>query len=79
MAATMLAEPVQAVPDDQPQLSYEQARDELLEVVNRLESGVESLADSMELFKRGEYLATLCERYLSSARVQIAEARNPMC
>ncbi|MDR0284306.1 MAG: exodeoxyribonuclease VII small subunit [Propionibacteriaceae bacterium] len=62
-----------ALPDD---LTYEQARDELLDVVNRLESGGESLAESMELFKRGEALAALCERYLTEARTTIEAARE---
>ena len=78
MAATKTAEPAPLTADDQPVLSYEQARDELLEVVNRLESGVESLAASMELFKRGEYLATICEDYLANARVQVAQASQPV-
>ena len=60
----------------EPQLTYEQARDELVEVVNRLESGGESLADSMELFKRGEQLADLCERYLSEARATVEAAKE---
>ncbi|MCL2482156.1 MAG: exodeoxyribonuclease VII small subunit [Propionibacteriaceae bacterium] len=60
---------------DLSDLSYEQARDELIAVVNRLESGGESLAESMELFKRGEQLANLCERYLQDARATV-EAAN---
>ena len=60
----------------EPQLTYEQARDELVEVVNRLESGGESLADSMELFKRGEQLADLCEQYLSQARATVEAAKE---
>ena len=35
-------------------LTYEAARDELVEVVRRLESGGASLAESMELWQRGE-------------------------
>ena len=58
------------------EITYEQARDELLEVVNRLESGVESLAESMELFKRGEYLAIVCEHHLAAARAAV-ESANP--
>jgi exodeoxyribonuclease VII small subunit len=50
------------------QLTYEQARDELIEVVNRLESGTENLDESMKLFARGQELAGLCEKYLSDAR-----------
>jgi len=60
----------------EPQLTYEQARDELVEVVNRLESGGESLADSMELFKRGEQLADLCEQYLNEARSTVEAAKE---
>ena len=56
-------------------LTYEQARDELVDVVNRLESGGESLAQSMELFKRGEALAALCERYLTQARETVEAAK----
>jgi len=43
-------------PQDQPAgaLSYEQARDELVEVVKRLESGGLALAESLELWERGE-------------------------
>lgn len=56
-------------------LSYEAARDELLEVVRRLESGGVSLADSMELWQRGEKLADLCQSYLDGAREQVAQQR----
>ncbi|MCL2735067.1 MAG: exodeoxyribonuclease VII small subunit [Propionibacteriaceae bacterium] len=57
-------------------LTYEQARDELIGVVNRLESGGESLAESMELFKRGEHLAKLCEQYLADARATVDAAKE---
>jgi len=61
---------------EEPQLTYEQARDELVNVVNRLESGGESLADSMELFKRGEQLADLCEQYLTQARETVEASKE---
>ena len=60
---------------DQPQLTYEQAREELVEVVKKLESGGESLADSMALWKRGEELAKLCQGFLDGAREQVEKAR----
>ena len=60
---------------DQPQLTYEQAREELVEVVKKLESGGESLADSMALWKRGEELAKLCQGFLDGAREQVEQAR----
>ena len=40
---------------------YEAAREELVEVVRKLESGGAPLADSMALWKRGEELAAICQ------------------
>lgn len=60
---------------DQPKLTYEQAREELVEVVKKLESGGESLADSMALWQRGEELAKLCQGFLDGAREQVEQAR----
>jgi len=56
------------------ELTYEQARDELISVVDKLESGTATLADSMALFKRGEFLAALCENYLTEARATVEAA-----
>lgn len=61
---------------DQSELTYEQAREELVEVVKKLESGGESLASSMALWQRGEELAKLCQRYLDGAREQVEQARE---
>jgi exodeoxyribonuclease VII small subunit len=55
-------------------LGYEQARDELAEVVRRLEAGGLSLEESLALWERGEALAKLCERYLDGARKRIDAA-----
>lgn len=60
---------------DQPKLTYEQAREELVEAVKKLESGGESLADSMALWQRGEELAKLCQGFLDGAREQVEKAR----
>ncbi len=57
-------------------LTYEAARDELVEVVKKLESGGSSLADSMELWQRGEKLAAICQQHLDEARATIAKARE---
>ncbi len=56
--------------------TYEQARDELMEVVRALESGGASLAESMELWQRGEKLADLCQGFLDGAKEQVAKARE---
>jgi exodeoxyribonuclease VII small subunit len=57
--------------EDPAALSYEAARDELAEVVRRLEAGGLSLEDSLALWERGEQLAAACERYLAGARERI--------
>jgi len=54
--------------------SYEQARDQLAEVVKRLESGGLTLEQSLELWERGERLAALCAEWLEGARARLAAA-----
>jgi exodeoxyribonuclease VII, small subunit len=54
--------------------SYEQAREELTEVVRRLEGGGLTLEQSIELWERGEKLAAVCEEWLQGARVKLAAA-----
>jgi exodeoxyribonuclease VII small subunit len=62
--------------DDQPAgPGYEQARDELGEVVRRLEAGGTTLEESLALWERGEELARICERWLEGARARLAAAR----
>ena len=53
------------------QLGYEQARDELIEVVTTLEHGGLDLDASLALWERGEALATRCEAHLTGARDRI--------
>ncbi len=55
-------------------MSYEQARDELQEVVQQLEQQNVSLEASMELWERGEQLAKICEEWLSGARKKLDKA-----
>ena len=57
-------------------LSYEQARDELIQVVARLEQGGTTLEESLELWERGEALATRCEEWLIGARKRLEDARR---
>lgn len=58
------------------ELSYEAARDELIAVVKKLETGGTPLAESMQLWERGEKLADICERWLDGAKARIDEARG---
>lgn len=63
--------------DQQPteQLTYEQAREELVEVVRRLEGGGTNLEESLALWERGERLAAVCQEWLDGARQRLAEGR----
>lgn len=58
------------------QVSYEAAREELLEVVRQLESGGLPLEKSLALWERGEELAQICQTWLDGARARLA-ARRP--
>lgn len=59
---------------DRDALSYEQARDELISVVKRLESGGLSLEQSLDLWERGEKLAAICAEWLDGARARLSAA-----
>ncbi|WP_203747690.1 exodeoxyribonuclease VII small subunit [Cellulomonas chitinilytica] len=59
-------------------LTYEQARDELVAVVSRLEAGAASLEDSLALWERGEALAARCQEWLDGARERLSAVREPV-
>ena len=70
---------VGVVTDEDPKapketLSYEQARAKLAAVVKRLEAGGLTLEQSLELWERGERLATVCGEWLDGARARLAAA-----
>lgn len=57
-------------PPDRPDpgtLPYEVARDELVDIVRRLESGSTDLEESLSLWERGEALAARCQEILDGA------------
>lgn len=58
---------------DEP--TYEQAREELVQVVQRLESGGVPLDESLALWERGEHLAAVCQQRLDGARAKVDSAR----
>ena len=68
MADTVLPDPAS--------LGYEAARDELIQVVGRLEQGGATLEESLQLWERGEALAARCEEWLLGARQRLEAARN---
>ena len=57
-------------------LSYEQARDELAEIVESLESGSATLEESLALWERGEALAKICQEWLDGAKAKIAASQS---
>ncbi|TXL61495.1 exodeoxyribonuclease VII small subunit [Aeromicrobium terrae] len=57
-----------------PEIPYEQARDELVATVQKLESGGTTLEESLALWERGEELAAICQRWLDGARERLAKA-----
>ena len=61
---------------DVAELSYEQARDELVAVVGRLEQGGVPLEESIGLWERGEALAARCEEWLEGARERLDAAKK---
>ncbi len=61
-----------------PEIGYEAARDELAEVVHKLEAaGGTTLEESLALWERGEHLATVCQQWLDGARARLAAATEP--
>ncbi len=61
--------------EDKPaELGYEEAREQLVEVVRRLEQGGAGLEDSIALWERGEELATACQTWLDGARTRLEKA-----
>jgi exodeoxyribonuclease VII small subunit len=62
-------------PTDVSELSYEQARDELVQVVGELEQGSATLEQSLALWERGEALAARCEEWLIGAKARLEAAR----
>ena len=51
--------------------TYEAARDELVEVVRRLEAGGATLEESLALWERGEELAATCQAFLDGAKQRL--------
>jgi exodeoxyribonuclease VII small subunit len=56
------------------QPTYEEAREELIEVVRTLEAGGTTLEESLALWERGESLAKVCQQWLDGARKRLDDA-----
>ena len=66
-------ESTDAALDGVADLSYEQARDELISVVAQLEGGQLGLEESMRLWQRGEALAAHCSTWLDGAEAALSQ------
>lgn len=62
--------------EDIEELSYEQAREQLVTVVSQLEAGSATLEESMRLWERGEALANRCQQWLDGARQRLAAVQQ---
>lgn len=54
-------------------LKFEEAMQRLQEIVGKLESGEESIEDSMKLFQEGAKLSAQCYQMLDKAEQQVAQ------
>ncbi|WP_044368380.1 exodeoxyribonuclease VII small subunit [Streptomyces natalensis] len=72
--ATDAGQGAAAEPEVASVLGYEQARDELIEVVRSLEAGGTTLEESLALWERGEELAKVCRHWLEGARARLDAA-----
>lgn len=75
MASGTAEDPKAAFPDI-ADLRYEDAREELIGIVAKLEAGQAPLEDSMNLWRRGEALAAHCSRWLDGAQAEIERATD---
>lgn len=57
-------------------MNYEQAFDELEQIVNTLETSQASLNDAITLYERGKMLAKHCEDLLEKAELQIRQLND---
>ena len=57
-------------------ISYEAARDELADVVSKLESGKATLEESLKLWERGEELAKICQDWLDGAKAKLDKVKS---
>ncbi|MBW9210865.1 exodeoxyribonuclease VII small subunit [Mumia sp. zg.B21] len=68
--------PAGDTPSAAPAIPYEQAREELAEVVGKLETGGTTLEESLALWERGEELAAICQQWLDGARARLQRAQD---
>ena len=59
------------------ELSYEQAREQLVAAIAQLESGKLGLEESLKVWERGEQLANHCQSFLDEAKQRLEQVKKP--
>lgn len=63
-------------PAPEETMTYEAARARLATVVEQLEAGGATLAESLALWEQGEQLAEICQRWLDGARTRVEQRQS---
>jgi exodeoxyribonuclease VII small subunit len=71
-----MTSPSNSAPEVSGELTYEQARAALEDVVRRLEAGGVPLEESLALWEQGEHLAQQCQQWLDGARARMQAVRE---
>ena len=58
------------------ELSYEQAREQLVSAIGQLEAGKLGLEESLEVWQRGEELAKHCQAFLDRAKARLDQVKH---
>lgn len=58
------------------ELSYEQAREQLVAAIGQLEAGKLGLEESLEVWQRGEELAKHCQAFLDRAKARLDQVKQ---
>ena len=61
------------IPEEIKALSFEQALDQLKEIVSSLERGESGLDQLIELYEKGSMLKSHCERRLKDAKMKVEQ------
>lgn len=58
------------------ELSFEQAREQLVSAIGQLEAGKLGLEESLEVWQRGEELAKHCQAFLDRAKARLDQVKQ---
>jgi exodeoxyribonuclease VII small subunit len=64
------------MPDKKAKMSYEEALEELKQIVAKLNEGKVTLDESLQLYKRGNELAAYCDNKLREVTQKISEVNK---